>query len=116
MSNYLWVQIAQDIDGEASGDRSGFSVSLNADGSRVAIGTPLNDGTSGINRGQTRIYDLSGNTWVKVGQDIDGETAGDRSGSSVSLSANGNRVAIGAPYNDGNGADSGQTRIYDLHP
>jgi hypothetical protein len=106
-----WVQLGQDIDGEAAGDQSGYSVSLNADGSRVAIGARLNDRTSGNARGQTRIYDLSGNTWVQVGQDIDGEAADDESGLSVSLNADGSRVAIGAPYNDG---QRGQTRIYDL--
>jgi ribosomal protein S6E (S10) len=114
MSNYIWLQVGQDIDGEADFDNSGRSVSLSADGSRVAIGAPYNDGTSGSNRGQTRIYQLSGNTWVQVGQDIDGEAVGDESGTSVSLSADGSRVAIGAPYNNGAGNISGQTRIYDL--
>ena len=44
--------------------------------------------------------------------DIDGEAAGDRSGTSVSLSGSGNFVAIGAPLNDGAGPDAGHTRIY----
>ena len=35
-------------------------------------------------------------TWVQRGSDIDGEAAGDRSGCSVSLSADGSMVAIGA--------------------
>ena len=37
-----------------------------------------------------------------------------RSGRSVSLSSDGSRVAIGAPYNDGNGSNSGHVRIYEL--
>ena len=37
---------------------------------------------------------------------------GDNSGVSVSLSGNGTIVAVGAPYNDGNGADSGHVRVY----
>ena len=49
----------------------------------------------------------------QLGADIDGEAAGDRSGLSVSLSADGNVVAIGAVGNDGNGNDSGHTRIFD---
>ena len=40
-------QLGSDIDGEASGDRSGYSVSLDSDGDRVAIGAYLNDGNSG---------------------------------------------------------------------
>ena len=33
-----WKQIGQDIDGEAEGDQSGYSVSLSSDGKTVAIG------------------------------------------------------------------------------
>ncbi len=50
--------------------------------------------------------------WTQQGADIDGEAAGDQSGSSVSLSSDGTTVAIGAPGNDGNGSNSGHVRIY----
>ena len=63
--------------------------------------------------GHVRIYDYNGSAWVQVGADIDGEAAGDQSGSSVSLSSDGSRVAIGARENDGNGAAAGHVRIYD---
>ena len=33
-----WQQQGQDIDGEAADDESGYSVSMNAAGDRVAIG------------------------------------------------------------------------------
>ena len=33
-----WVQIGQDIDGEAAEDESGYSVAMSSDGSIVAIG------------------------------------------------------------------------------
>ena len=49
-----------------------------------------------------------------IGQDIDGEAADDESGYSVSLSADGNRVAIGAPWNNENGSDAGHVRVYQL--
>ena len=42
-------------------------------------------------------------SWVQLGEDIDGEAVDDYSGWSVSLSADGTIVAIGARYNDGNG-------------
>ncbi|MCK5065878.1 MAG: hypothetical protein KAR16_00500, partial [Bacteroidales bacterium] len=50
---------------------------------------------------------------TQLGADIDGEAAGDESGRSVSLSSEGSRVAIGAPYNDGIGIDVGHVRIYE---
>jgi hypothetical protein len=55
----------------------------------------------------------SGQLWSQIGQDIDGEAANDRCGSSVSLSSDGNTVAIGAYDNDGNGLSSGHVRIYE---
>jgi len=36
---------------------------------------------------------------IQIGQDIDGEADTDFSGTSVSISSDGKRVAIGAPYN-----------------
>ena len=47
-----------------------------------------------------------------MGSDIDGEAESDWSGLSVSLSSDGTIVAIGAPYNDGNGTDVGHVRVY----
>ena len=41
---------------------------------------------------------------------------GDYSGYSVSMNSAGDRVAIGAPYNDGTASDAGHVRIYDLKP
>tara|TARA_R110002074_G_scaffold87581_1_gene193210 strand:- start:165 stop:4751 length:4587 start_codon:yes stop_codon:yes gene_type:complete len=109
-----WVQLASDIGGEAAGDMSGSSVSMNDAGDRVAIGARFNDGINGINSGHTRIYEYSGGSWVQLACDIDGEAAGDYNGDSVSLNAAGDRVAIGARLNDGNGINSGHTRIYEL--
>ena len=104
------TQVGSDIDGEAADDRSGFSVSLSSDGTRLAIGALFNDGT---NSGHVRIYQEGGGVWSQVGSDIDGEAGGDQSGFSVSLSAAGTRVAIGANLNDGNGTNSGHVRVFE---
>ena len=106
-----WSQLGDDIDGEAAEDESGYSVSLSADGTTVAIGARRNDG-NGNSSGHTRIYSWNGTAWSQLGSDIDGEAADDESGYSVSLSANGTTVAIGARRNDGNGNSSGHTRVY----
>jgi hypothetical protein len=106
-----WNQLGADIDGEAGGDSSGSSVSLSADGSVVAIGALSNDG-NGYKSGHVRLYQWNGAVWNQLGDDFDGEAAGDKSGSSVSLSSDGTIVAIGAPYNNGNGTASGHVRVY----
>jgi len=109
-----WTQIGLDIDGEAAGDRSGFSaVSLSSDGTVVAIGAYFNDG-NGTDAGHVRVYERIGSTWSQRGADLDGEAAGDRSSySAVSLSSDGTVVAIGAYLNDGNGSNSGHVRVYE---
>jgi len=112
-SGSAWVQKGGDIDGEATSDYSGYSVSLSSDGSIVAIGAYFNDGT-GISAGHVRVYEYSGSSWSQKGGDIDGEASGDRSGHSVSLSSDGSIVAIGAIYNDGAGTDAGHVRVYQI--
>jgi len=94
-------QLGSDIDGETAADFSGRSVALSADGLTVAIGANGNDGTNtfNTNNGHVRVYqyDMSNNSWPQLGEDIDGESAGSGSGRSVSLSADGLTLVIGAP-------------------
>jgi hypothetical protein len=115
-STQAWMQLGQDIIGEFIGDQSGVSVDISAAGNRVVIGANYNDG-NGTNSGHVRIYEYNSSTqaWAQLGQDINGEAAADQIGFSVSINAAGNRVAIGAPYNDGNGINSGHVRIYEYN-
>jgi hypothetical protein len=107
----IWVQLGQDIDGVADYDFSGSSVSLSTDGNIVAIGASGNDG-NGDDSGHVRIYQWNETQWIQRGNDIDAEAEEDFSGGAVSLSSDGNIVAIGALGNDGNGEYSGHVRIY----
>ena len=111
-SGSSWSQLGADINGDSSGDYSGRSVSLSSDGTIVAIGAPDNDG-NGIYSGHVRVYEYSGSSWSQLGADINGDSSGDYSGYSVSLSSDGTIVAIGAPDNDGNGIYSGHVRVYE---
>ena len=102
-----WAQLGDDINGEASQDDLGRSISLSSDGRVLAIGAPKQDGV----KGYVRIYKY-GSTWTRIG-DIYGEDYGDQSGQSVSLSSNGSIVAVGAPTNRGGGYRSGHVRVYE---
>ena len=53
-------------------------------------------------------------TQTQLGSDIDGEAAGDYFGTSVSMNSAGDRVAIGAMYNDGTGTNAGHVRVLSL--
>ena len=110
-SGSAWSQLGNDIDGEAVIDNFGYSVSIDSDGSHVAIGAYLNNG-NGSDSGHVRIYEYSSGSWSQVGNDIDGEAANDRSGRSVSIDSDGSHVAIGAYMNDGNGSASGHVRVW----
>lgn len=109
-----WVQIGQDINGENMGDAyNGQSISLSENGNIIAIGSPSNSNENGEFSGQVRVYEFIEGVWTQIGQDIMGESEGDNSGYSVSISSNGNILAIGAHYNGGNGTESGHVRIYE---
>lgn len=102
-----WTQVGQDLEGEVAQDYFGFSISLSGDGTKIAIGAPFND------EGYMKVYENQSGTWTQIGQKIIGEVVGDQSGFMVSLSADGNTVAVGADSNDGNGSDSGHVRVYE---
>ena len=110
LDNGRWAQMGNDIVGEMSGDQSGFSVSLDSKGNRIAIGAIFNKG-SGVNSGHVRVFQWNSHNWYQMGDDIDGKVSGDLSGWSVSISAHGDRLAIGAPvFNSAD--DSGKVRVY----
>ncbi|MDB4110081.1 FG-GAP repeat protein, partial [bacterium] len=108
-----WSQLGVDIDGEAAGDFSGFSVAMNAVGDTVIIGAIFNNG-NGNGSGQARVFTLTDGVWDQVGADIDGENERDNSGYSVAMNAVGDTVIIGAYVNDGNGDSSGHARVFTL--
>ena len=106
-----WSQLGSDIDGEAASDNSGYSVSMNSDGNTVAIGASNNDGNGG-NSGHARLFSWNGSSWTQLRSDIDGEAASDNFGYSISINADGDRVAIGAYNNDGTDLNAGHVRVY----
>ena len=103
-----WMQIGNNINGEAAGDFSGYFISLSGDGNKVAISAVRNNG----NRGHVRIYENILGNWEQVGNDIDGETTSDYFGYSVSLSNDGSIVAIGERGNFASENTNGNVRIY----
>jgi hypothetical protein len=112
-SGTAWVQKGSNINGEEDLSAAGNSVSLDGSGNYVAIGAPLNGGSSGTNSsaGQVRVYKWSGTAWAQLGSDIDGDAADDIFGNSVCISKNGKRLIAGAPRDFMGGY--GYAKIYD---
>ncbi len=93
-----WTKIGADIDGLDAGHFSGGAISLSYDGSIVAIGTRYGE----TRKGEVRTYRNNSSNWELIGDPILGQAEFDNFGYSVSLSADGDRLAVGAPVN-GNG-------------
>jgi hypothetical protein len=105
-SNDTWSLQAELYQLTGSSDfLQGASVAISGDENTIAVGIPNSSSNSG---GETQIYVRSGNRWLPQ-QTIVGQSQGSQEGTSVSLSSDGNTLAVGAPhYNSGAGA----TNIY----
>ena len=115
ISHAAWQQRGQDVDGEFADDYSGTSVAISEDSNIIIIGSPYNDYENNIpspgNIGHARVYQYNGSAWVQVGVDLHGYSSEDFYGSSVSISGDGDVIAVGAPGNDINGDNSGFVRV-----
>ena len=112
-----WFQIGQSIrfsDGSDL-DLFGHAVALSFAGDTVVIGAPFDD-SNGTKSGIAQVYRLTSNReqWVRVGQDLVGESSFDQIGVAVSISDTGNRIAVGANFEDGNGSNAGHVRVFNL--
>jgi hypothetical protein len=121
----IWEVLGQQLNGEAVCDAFGSTLSLSDNGMVLAVGAPFNDGREipgGIPGGGTfdaevgscHIFEYSNASqkWQQLGSVIVGEAIFDNFGTSVSLSADGSIVAIGASGSDDNGDDSGHVRVF----
>jgi Secretion system C-terminal sorting domain/FG-GAP repeat len=96
-----WIQIGEHIIGNSEIDWSGYSIDLNFDGSRLAIGSIYDDSTNNNNYGSVKVFEYNGNYWEQMGDDIFGEAELDFFGFSVGLNDAGNLLVVGSPrYNN----------------
>jgi hypothetical protein len=116
-SGTTWVQQAY-VKASNTGaiDQFGFSVSLGSDGNTLAVGAVLEDskgtGVNGLDQdddtlsgsGAVYVFTRSGTTWSQQAYVKASNTgASDQFGISVSLSSDGNTLAVGADREDSKG-------------
>lgn len=108
-----WVQRGSDIDGEYYFDEIGYSVSLSYFGDVVAVGAPV----ACVEKGAAQVFYWDGGAWMQRGDQFLGLNYYNELGTSVSISNDGNRVAIGVPGGDGNAThqkiNSGHCKTYE---
>ncbi len=103
-----WVQKGSTILGSAINSLFGKSVSMDDQGNKISIGSPANS-DNGSSSGSVQIYSWDGTSWIDDSGKILGWAPNDFSGYSVSLSKDGNSVAIGSPNSL---FSKGRARIY----
>ncbi|MEL7533826.1 MAG: FG-GAP repeat protein, partial [Bacteroidota bacterium] len=106
-----WVQQGATLLADANGDQFGFSLDLSGNGNRLVVGARNNNG-NGSEAGHVRVFELQNNAWVQLGDDLEGDMADDRLGTSVSINADGTIIAASTPQNDAGGTNAGQVRVW----
>ncbi|MEG0918274.1 MAG: hypothetical protein RSF68_14820, partial [Myroides sp.] len=81
---------------------------ISGDGTTIAIGTPF---TPSLNKGLVRVFKNISGVWTQTGQDIEGVNVNGYMGSCISLSTNGETLAVSeAPLISG--AVSGTVKVF----
>lgn len=115
-SGSQWRLLGDHISGEEINSSLGNSVSLNASGTRLAIGSSY-FGTVNDDTGHSRVYELNevDASWTQIGQDLTSGFANNNISYSLLLNSQGNRVAVTAadPLSTTVGSDYGKTRVYE---
>jgi len=112
-----WFPVAEPVYGERARDGLGWAVALDSTGETLVASAPNADLDGDPDAGLVRVWRLNANYgWVRKGDDIHVEERGDRQeaanaefGFAVSVSGDGQRVAVGAP---GLRDDRGKVRVY----
>jgi hypothetical protein len=109
-----WAPFGSEITGGTDA-AVGYSVSLNSDGSILAVGNPKAQNRDGSqNAGKVASYIIENSVWVVTGE-IFGLSSEDVEGTSIALSADGNYLVTGSKGrngDDGNTESTGSCQLY----
>ena len=98
------------LQGQNENDLFGYSLSLNDNGTILAVGAIS---YNGLKKGYTIVFEYKDGAWSQLGDIIEGVNIGDNCGYSVSLNVSGTRVAVGSHSYDIQGTPNiGQTRVF----
>ena len=109
-----WELMGTNLHAFVPGVKSGYFVTLSDDGLIMGMGDPGRQVDDGSVTGHSHIYYFTGEEWIQVGPNVDGEAAGDQNGYSVSISGDGTRFGVSAPTNRGRGFELGRVYVYDI--
>ncbi|QNI49553.1 S-layer family protein [Synechococcus sp. A15-60] len=111
-----WIQVGNEINGSSISAKAGYAVSLSQDGTILAVGAPFDDVNSSFtqtNEGSVTVYQDVNGSWQQLGSEIEGASAEEQFGYSVSLSNDGTKLAVAALFaNTANGTKTGRVNVY----
>ena len=110
-----WEQLGNTILGGAAGDLFGFYISMSGDGMIIAVGSPYNDG-NGESSGYVRVFQYSNatKTWEQVRNTIEGAATRALFGLHISMSKDGDIVAVGSVNRYDNGDEIGNIKMFNI--
>jgi hypothetical protein len=99
-----WKEIASvNASNRHEGDQLGHAVALSADGITMAVGVPMDGGGKNetFSAGSVYVYTRTGNRWAQQAYlKASNPDADDQFGFAVAISADGNTLAVAAPFED----------------
>ena len=109
-ANAQWNQIGQNVPGTEEESAYGWRVSISDDGTTIAVGAPFASENGLFGNGRVEVYRLIDNQWIQLGSDIIGTFNNEEMGSSISLSEDGNTMAVARPW--AGGGNTGMVNVY----
>lgn len=101
-----WTMKGNLILGDYLNEWFGWSVGINTDGNTIIVGAVMNNVN---NAGRGVVFEWNGSSWLQKGNTVNGENSGDNFGASVSISSDGNTIAVGGHVHD----NKGHVKIYE---
>jgi hypothetical protein len=91
----FWEEITGDFAVGGAGDQVGYAVQVSADGNRIAYSAQFGSFEGLASAGFVDVFDYDGTSWTRAGQAIGGTMEGDRLGYSLSMTSDGEKIAMG---------------------
>ena len=107
-----WVIKGDPLYGITEDENFGFDLELSDDGNTLVVGGP-NHEENGVNYGYARVFSFENASWTQKGSNLNGTVESERFGDRVSISNNGNRIAVSSPRFNGSLIGQGRVGIYE---
>ena len=103
---YNWTgsswQLEKELRADDYDDCYGLVTALSSDGSKLAVGSPTDDNSLGSDSGSVKLYERLNNNWVESNEITPSSSIlgirGGLFGRSLSMSSDGTKLAVGAPW------------------